>query len=114
MTAPPEAGGGIARVWRGWTTPANADAYERLLLEEVFPGIAAKGVEGYRGIQLLRRELDGEVEFETVMWFDSLEAVQDFAGANYEQAYVPPPARALLRRFDERSRHYRIRESLRY
>jgi heme-degrading monooxygenase HmoA len=105
----------IGRVWHGWTSPENADTYERLLREEIFPGIAAKGVSGYRGIQLLRRAIeDDEVEFITIMWFDSWDAVKQFAGEDYERAYVPPAAREVLARFDERSRHYEIRERLEY
>jgi heme-degrading monooxygenase HmoA len=105
----------IARLWRGWTTPANADAYERLLREEIFPGIAAKHVPGYRSIQLLRRPVSAEeTEFVTIMRFDSMEAVKQFAGDDYERAYVPARARELLSRFDERSHHYQIREQLEY
>lgn len=100
----------IGRLWHGWTTPENADAYERLLKEEVFDGIAAKGVTGYRGIELFRRPLDGEVEFVTIMWFDSLDDVRAFAGEDYEQAYVPAKARAILAHFDQRSQHYEIVE----
>jgi len=100
----------IARIWHGWTTADNADAYERLLREEVFPGIEAKEVAGYRGIHLLRRPLEsGDVEFTTVMWFDSLDAVRAFAGEDYEAAYVPGAARAVLARFDARSVHYDVR-----
>jgi hypothetical protein len=47
------------------------------------------------------------VEFVTILWFDSLEAVQNFAGDDYEVAVVPPKARALLSHFDECSAHYR-------
>ena len=101
----------IARVWHGWTTPQNADAYETLLKAEVFPGIAAKGVAGYRGIELLRRPAGDEVEFVTIMWFDSLAAVKAFAGEDHESAYVPAKARAVLARFDDRSQHYEIRDS---
>jgi len=104
----------IVRVWHGWTTPENADAYERLLREEIFPGIAAKGVAGYRGIHLLRCEGDGEVEFQTVMWFDALADVVAFAGEDYERSYVPASARAVLARFDDRARHYELREHLEY
>jgi len=104
----------VARIWNGWTTLENADRYERLLREEIFPGIAAKQVPGYLGIQLLRRELEREVEFETIMWFDSLDAVRMFVGDDYEVAYVPESARRVLSRFDERSRHYQIRETLDY
>jgi heme-degrading monooxygenase HmoA len=100
----------IARVWHGWTTLDNADSYETLLREEIFPGIAAKGVAGYLGIELHRRELsDGEVEFVTTMWFESLDDVRAFAGEDYETAYVPDAARAVLNRFDPTSAHYEVR-----
>ena len=101
----------IARVWHGWTTPESADAYEALLKTEIFPGIAAKNVEGYRGIELLRRPLKDEVEFVTIMWFDSLAAVKAFAGEDHETAYVPAKARQVLARFDARSQHYEVRDS---
>ncbi len=101
----------ICRIWHGWTTPANADAYEALLRSEIFQGIARRGIPGYHGIELLRRPVDDAVEFVTVMWFDSIEAVRGFAGADYEMAVVPPAARALLQRFDTRSAHYEVRQS---
>jgi heme-degrading monooxygenase HmoA len=104
----------IARIWHGWTTPENADVYENLLKTEIFSGIASKEVGGYRGIQLLRRPAGEEVEFVTIMWFESLEAVKQFAGEDYERAYVPQKARDVLARFDERSAHYEIREKLDY
>jgi heme-degrading monooxygenase HmoA len=107
----------ISRIWHGWTTPANADAYEALLREEIFAGIAGRQIPGYRGIQLLRRAVPrndagtvgDEVEFVTIMRFDDLEAVRLFAGDDYEVAVVPPKARAVLARFDARSQHYEIR-----
>jgi heme-degrading monooxygenase HmoA len=105
----------IGRIWHGWTTPQNADKYESLLKEEIFSGIAEKKVSGYKGIQLFRRPLDDdEVEFVTIMRFDSWDAVKQFAGEDYERAYVPAAAREVLARFDERSQHYEIRESLEY
>jgi len=96
----------ITRIWRGWTTHDNAPVYEQLLLTEIFPGIAARNVPGYQGISLCRRYLDNEVEFMTIMWFDSIAAVKAFAGEEYETAVVPSKARAVLARFDERSAHY--------
>ncbi|MHA1538084.1 MAG: antibiotic biosynthesis monooxygenase [Alphaproteobacteria bacterium] len=105
----------VGRIWRGWTTQGNADAYETLLRTEIFPGIENKNVAGYQGIQLFRRQIDsGEVEFMTVMWFASWAAVKDFAGEDFEQAYVPARAREVLARFDERSRHYEIRARIDY
>ncbi len=100
----------ISRVWHGYTTPANADAYETLLKEEIFIGIRGRKIAGFREIQLFRRTAGSEVEFITVMWFDSLDAVRAFAGEDYEAAVVPPKARAVLSRFDARSQHYEVRE----
>lgn len=99
----------ICRIWHGWTTNANADAYEQLLREEVFRGIAAREIAGYLGIELLRHTAGDVVEFVTLMWFDSLDAVREFAGSDYERAVVPAAARALLHSFDERSTHYDVR-----
>ncbi len=98
----------IVRIWHGWTTTSNADRYEALLKEEIFAGIEARAIPGYRGIQLLRRESGKEVEFVTLMRFDSLDAVREFAGPDYEACVVPDKARAVLARFDERSRHYEL------
>jgi antibiotic biosynthesis monooxygenase (ABM) superfamily enzyme len=108
MTAEPT----IARVWRGWTTPERAEEYERLLTTEIIPGIEAKGIAGYLGIEVLRRTAGDEVEFVTVMRFASLDPIRAFVGWDPEVAYVPPEARALLSRFDERSRHYEVRNRI--
>jgi heme-degrading monooxygenase HmoA len=103
----------IGRIWHGWTAHENADAYETLLKHEIFPGIHARNVTGFREIQLFRRALGSEVEFITIMWFDNLDAVRAFAGADYEVAVVPPKARALLARFDATAQHYEVRETRR-
>jgi antibiotic biosynthesis monooxygenase (ABM) superfamily enzyme len=96
----------IKRIWHGYTTPENADAYQRLLDTTVFPGIEAKKIPGYRAIELLRRNVGDEVEFTTVMTFDSLDNVIAFQGEDYEAAYVPEAARKILKRWDERSTHH--------
>lgn len=99
----------ISRIWHGWTTHQNADVYEQLLKEEIFVGIQNRHIPGVRGIQLLRRQLSGETEFITIMTFDTLESVKEFAGSDYEQAVVPEKARAVLSHFDQRSQHYEIK-----
>ena len=99
----------IGRIWHGYTNPANADAYESLLKEEIFIGIRDRNIEGFKGIQLFRRTLGEEVEFITLMIFESLDAVRKFAGEDCEVAVVPPKAGALLERFDKRSQHYEIK-----
>ena len=102
----------ISRIWHGYTTPENADIYENLLKGEIIVGIHNRNILGFREIQVFRRELESEVEFVTVMWFDSLDAVRTFAGEDYEVAVVPSKARAVLSRFDERSQHYEVCEQL--
>jgi heme-degrading monooxygenase HmoA len=99
----------IVRIWHGWASHDKADTYEALLEQEIFVGIRNRRIAGFRSIQLLRRELDSESEFVTLMEFDSLDAVRDFAGSDYEVAVVPAAARALLSRFDDRSQHYELR-----
>lgn len=98
----------ICRVWRGWTKPEQADAYEAVVRGQVIPAIESRRIEGFRHIDLMRREIDGEVEFTTLMWFDSLDAVRAFVGTDYEVSHVPEAARAVLARFDARAAHYEV------
>jgi hypothetical protein len=98
----------ISRVWHGWTSRENADAYEELLRTEIFTNIEKQAIAGYHGIHLFRRDVDEGVEFVTIMWFDSLDALRAFAGEEYEVAVVPPEARNLLSRFDEQSAHFQV------
>jgi len=102
----------ILRIWHGWTSSANADAYESLLKEEIFVGIGRRQIQGYRGIELLRSDGPAEAEFITIMRFDDIGSVREFAGEDYEAAVVLAPARALLSRFDARSRHYDLKAAL--
>jgi antibiotic biosynthesis monooxygenase (ABM) superfamily enzyme len=98
----------IARVWHGWTKAVNAGAYEEILRNEIFPGIAERKIQGYRGAQLFVRPEGDEVEFMTVLRFDSMEAVRSFAGPDETRPVIHPKAEPLLMRMDERSKHYRI------
>lgn len=104
----------IKRIWHGWTTPENGDVYENLLRNEVFPGIEAKNIPGLRAIELLRHDRDEETAFITIMTFDSLENVIDFMGEDYARSYVPDAARRVLKRFDDLSEHFEVRESRHY
>ena len=98
----------IARIWHGWTTPVNADRYEAFVQGVVFKEIRAREIPGFRSIELFRRNDGDAVEFVTLMKFDSIDAVREFAGEDYEVAVIPPEGRAQLLRFDERSQHYEI------
>ena len=98
----------IARIWHGWTKEADAKAYEDLLRNEIFPSIAARNIKGYHGAELFIREDGDEIEFVTLLRFDSLDAVKEFAGTDEGKPVIYPKAEALLTRMDDRSRHYRV------
>ena len=103
-----ERGDMIARIWHGWTKPEKAKAYEDMLRDEIFPGIARRNIKGYRGAELFIHEDGNETEFVTLLRFDSMEAVKEFAGMDESKPVIYPKAEALLTRMDERSHHYRI------
>jgi antibiotic biosynthesis monooxygenase (ABM) superfamily enzyme len=99
----------IARVWKGWTRAEDADAYERLLREVVYPGLRA--LPGYQGGYILRHEQGDETEFVTMNMFDSLDAVKAFAGEQYEVPVFEPEARRLLSRVEPIARHYEVKHT---
>ena len=101
----------IKRIWHGWTTKDNAGKYQNILSEAVLPGIEAKNIPGYKKIEVLRIELEDEVEFVTIMTFESLQNVIDFQGENYKRCYVPQAAQKVLKRWDQESIHYELIET---
>jgi heme-degrading monooxygenase HmoA len=102
------------RIWHGWTTLENADTYQQLLHDEIFPGIEAKNIPGYQKIELFRMDLDDEVEFVTIMTFDSLQNVIDFQGEDYKKCYVPDAAQRELKHWNQESAHYETIETRNY
>lgn len=96
----------IARVWHGFTKPEHADAYESMLKPELLPGVSKK--KGYRGSYLLRRVVGPEVEFVTIMLWDSLDAIRAVTGPDVETAVIPEERRKYLSRHDAKSAHYEI------
>jgi antibiotic biosynthesis monooxygenase (ABM) superfamily enzyme len=98
----------IARIWHGWTKPVDAKTYEDMLRDEILPGIAQRNIKGYHGAELFIHEQGQEVEFVTLLRFDSMEAVKEFAGADEGKPVIYPKVESLLTRMDQRSRHYRV------
>lgn len=101
----------ILRLWRGWTAPEQASAYQQLLTGQIAPAILQRGITGLNDLTVLRRdarELDPTAGSEvlTVMTFDNLSAVAAFAGGDPAAAVVPAAARELLSHWDEHSQHY--------
>jgi len=95
----------IARVWRGWTTGQQADAYENLLRENVIPGI--RKIKGHKGAYVLRQGTE-EVEFLVINLFESLDAVKAFAGEDYDVPVFEPEALQLLARVEPKANHYEV------
>lgn len=99
----------IARIWHGCTKPEHADAYEAMLKPELLPGVSRK--KGYRGSCLLRRPADGEVEFITILFWDSIEDLRALTGPDHETAVIPDERRKHLSRFDRVAAHYEVASS---
>jgi heme-degrading monooxygenase HmoA len=97
----------IARVWRGWTRPEHADAYEKFLQERIFPGL--RQIKGYQGGYILRQNRGDEVEFLVMNLFESLDAVKAFAGPEYTIPVIEPEARQLLSKAEPLAHHYEVK-----
>jgi hypothetical protein len=102
----------IIRTWRGWTTIEDAPLYEDMLINEVFPAVKKKGVEGLEKVSISTQEKKDEVEFFLVLQFDCLDSVKAFAGEEYEIAYIPENAQRVLLRYDLRAKHYELKKEL--
>ena len=100
----------VARIWHGWTTVENADAYQAVVDDEVLPAIFERHIPGLVSAHLLRADRvdDREVEFTTIMWFESLDSVKNFMGEDYQRAHVPENALAVLKRFESDAKHFHI------
>jgi heme-degrading monooxygenase HmoA len=96
----------IARVWRGYTSAANADAYQSMLQPELLPGLNTK--KGFRGSYLLRRSLGDEVEFITIILWESVDDIRAIAGDDYQTAVIPEDRKRVLSRWDDQAAHYEV------
>ena len=98
----------IKRIWHGWTTRENSDKYIDVLTRVVIPSIEEKRIPGYRGVEIFKKDNGDEIEFITIITFDTLQNVIDFQGENYTRAYVPDAAQAVLKRWDHHCSHYEV------
>jgi hypothetical protein len=102
----------IIRTWKGWTSIENAPIYENMLINEVFPAVKRKGVEGLEKVSISTMKKEDEVEFFLVLQFDSLATVKMFAGENYQMAYIPDNAKLVLSRYDKTADHFELKKEL--
>lgn len=96
----------VARIWRGYTKPEHADAYESMLKPELLPGISK--VAGYRGSYLLRKQSGDEVEFVTIILWDSIDAIRAVAGPDFENAVIPQERKQYLSHYDQSAAHFEV------
>lgn len=102
----------IIRTWKGWTSLENAAIYENMLINEVFPEVKSKGVEGLEKVSISTMKKNDEIEFFLVPQFDSMESVKLFAGEHYEMAYIPAIAKRVISRYDKTAQHFTLKEEL--
>lgn len=102
----------IIRTWKGWTTLENAPIYEDMLINEVFPTVKQNGVTGLEKVSISAKNKKDEVVFFLVLQFDSMDAVISFAGENYENAYIPDNVKQVLKRYDYKAEHYKLKGEL--
>lgn len=102
----------IIRTWKGWTTVENAQVYEDMLINEVFPAVKKKGVSGLEKVSISTQHKEDEVEFFLVLQFSSMEDVRTFAGEDYTKAYIPENAQRILKRYDKTAEHFVLKEEL--
>ncbi len=102
----------ILRTWKGWTTIQNAPIYENMLINQVFPEVKKKGVDGLEKVNISTKHNEEEVEFFLILQFDCLDSVKAFAGENYEVAYIPDNAKRILLRYELKAQHYEMQGEL--
>jgi heme-degrading monooxygenase HmoA len=96
----------IARIWRGRTLAAKADAYEAYLFSSGISKILQ--TRGNLGVTVLRRQDGQETEFLVISIWESLDAVKRFAGKDYEKTVVLDRDRDYLLEVEPTVRHYDI------
>lgn len=96
----------IARVWRGRTPAAKADAYA-VLLERT--GLSDyRATPGNRGVLALRRVQGDIAEFELISFWESFEAIRRFAGGDEEKAFYYPEDDDFLLEKEPCVAHYEV------
>ena len=96
----------ISRHWRGLAKAERADHYVAHLRAETLPQLST--ISGFVGTRILRRATDEGVEFLVVTEWDSLQAIERFAGEEAERAVVPEVVQDMMIDFDRTVRHYEV------
>jgi hypothetical protein len=101
----------VARTWSARATPDGARAYVAYFRDVLAPALAR--LDGHRGALVLERATGALVELTVHTLWDSLAAIERFAGPSYDRAVVEPEARAVLASFDDHVEHRDVALDLR-
>ncbi|HUN44959.1 MAG TPA: hypothetical protein VMU85_00505 [Stellaceae bacterium] len=96
----------IARIWHGQTRAAIAEEYTRYLYENGVRKIAA--IPNNRGTQMLRKVEGGIGDFTVISYWDSVEAIKQYAGEDYEKTNVLPRDPEYLLEVEPKVRHLEV------
>ena len=96
----------IARMFRASAFPEKAEDYEKHLETSVLAEL--RQIEGFEGVQLLRKDSPETVEFIVLTFWESMDAICKFAGEDAEVAVVAPAAQAMFREYDPRVKHFEV------
>jgi antibiotic biosynthesis monooxygenase (ABM) superfamily enzyme len=94
----------ISRQWRGLAKPSRIADYVEHLREDTFPKL--REIPGFVDASILRRNVEQGVELLIVTRWDSMEAIERFAGPDSEVAVVPEKVREMMVDYDGFARHY--------
>ena len=100
----------ISRHWTGLAKKDKVDEYIAHLKNDTFKQLAK--IDGFIDAAILKRDLPEGTEFLIITKWDSLEAIKQFAGENYETAVVPKIAQEMMIRYDKHAKHYEVNYTL--
>ncbi|MGO9567310.1 MAG: antibiotic biosynthesis monooxygenase family protein [Desulfomonilaceae bacterium] len=98
----------ISRHWKGIAKPREADNYIKHLRTDTFPKLAK--IKGFISASILRRPVEQGTDFLIITVWESIEAIERFAGAKADVAVVPESVQAMMIEYDRNVSHYEVVE----
>lgn len=96
----------ISRHWIGIVRPDRVSDYLAHLDTTVLPKLQKNA--GLKNCYYLKRVVKEGTEFLIVTEWENVEAIINFAGADYEKSVVDEYAKSLMVSYESRVRHYTI------
>jgi len=99
----------ISRHWKGIAKPDEAETYITHLKTDTFPKLSE--IDGFIEASILKRAVAQGTEFLIVTVWESIEAIERFAGVPADVAVVPEVVQAMMVEYDKNVSHYEIEET---